>query len=77
MISTPVVHACPQGGSERLQKSGRTQRGAQRARCVERRRTCTFPPKGPRHGPKFKDQMLAASQDRISLRGVQRTFGVC
>ena len=77
MVSTTVVHACPHCGSERLQKNGRTQRGAQRARCVECKRTFTLSPKGPRHGPKFKEQVLAAYQDRMSLRGIQRTFGVC
>ena len=54
-----------------------TQRGAQRARCVECQRTFTLTPKGPRHGQRFKDQVLAAYQDRMSLRGIHRTFGVC
>ena len=77
MISATVVHGCPHCGSERLQKNGHTQRGAQRARCVECKRTFTLTPKGPRHGQRFKDQVLAAYQDRMSLRGIQRTFGVC
>ena len=77
MISTTVVHACPHCGSERLQKNGHTQRGAQRALCVECKRTFTLSPKGPRHGPKFRDQGLAADQDRMSLRGLHRTCGVC
>ena len=77
MISTTVVHACPRCGSERLQKNGHTQRGAQRARCVECQRTFTLSPKGPKHGPKCKEQVLAAYQDRMSLRGIHRTFGVC
>ena len=77
MISTTVVHACPPCGGERLQKNGHTQRGAPWALCVECKRTFTLSPKGPRHGQKFKDQVLAAYQDRISLRGIHRTFGVC
>ena len=77
MVSTKAVHACPHCGGERLQKNGHTQRGAQRALCVECKRTFTLSPKGPRHGPKFKEQVLAACQDRLSLRGIQRTFGVC
>ena len=77
MISATVVHGCPHCGSERLQKNGHTQRGAQRARCVECRRTFTLAPKGPRHSQKVKDQVLAAYQDRMSIRGIGRTFGVC
>ena len=34
----------------------------------------TLPPK---HSQKFKEQVLAAYQDRMSLRGIHRTFGVC
>ena len=77
MISTTVVHVCPHCGGERLQKNGHTQRGARRALCVECRRTFTLSPKGPQHSEKFKDQVLAAYQDRMSLRGIHRTFGVC
>ena len=77
MVSTTVVHACPHCGSERLQKNGHTQRGAQRARCVECLRTFTLAPKGPRYPQKLKEQVLAAYQDRMSIRGIGRTFGVC
>ena len=60
-----------------MQKNGHTNHGAQRARCVECRRTFTLSPKGPRYDQKFKDQVLCAYQDRMSLRGIKRTFGVC
>ena len=77
MISTTVVHVCPHCGGEHLQKNGHTQRGAQRARCVECRRTFTLSPKGPKHSQQVKEQVLAAYQDRMSIRGIGRTFGVC
>ena len=77
MLSTTVVHLCPHCSGSRLQKNGHTQRGAQRARCVDCQRTFTLAPKGPRYDQKFKNQVLAAYQDRMSLRGIQRTFGVC
>ena len=60
-----------------MQKNGHTNHGAQRAKCVECQRTFTLDPKGPRYDQKFKDQVLAAYQDRMSLRGLKRTFGVC
>jgi insertion element IS1 protein InsB len=77
MLSKTVVHACPHCGSERLHKNGHTTHGAQRAKCLECGRTFTLSPRGPRYGDKFKAQVLAAYQDRMSLRGITRTFGVC
>ena len=77
MLSTTVIHVCPHCGGQRLQKNGHTQRGAQRALCVECQRMFTLSPKGPRHPPEVKDQVVAAYQDRMSIRGITRTFGVC
>ena len=77
MLSTTVIHVCPHCGGGRLQKNGHTNHGAQRAKCVECQRTFTLDPKGPRYDQKFKDQVLAAYQVRMSLRGIKRTFGVC
>ena len=77
MLSTTVIHACPHCGGARLQKNGHTNHGAQRAKCVDCQRTFTLAPKRPRYDQTFKDQVLCAYQDRLSLRGIQRTFGVC
>lgn len=77
MLSTTVTHACRHCGSARLQKNGHTQRGAQRALCLACQRTFTLSPKGPRYDQPFKAQVVAAYQDRMSTRGIRRTFGVC
>ena len=77
MLSTTVVHTCRHCGSERIRKNGHTVGGAQRAKCLECERTLVLAPKGPRYSPAFKEQVLAAYQDRMSLRGIKRTFGVC
>ena len=50
---------------------------AQRALCLDCRRTFTLSPKGPRYDQPFKAQVVAAYQDRMSTRGIRRTFGVC
>ena len=47
------------------------------AKCLECGRTFHLEPKGPRYSEQTKDQVLAAYQDRMSTRGIQRTFGVC
>ena len=77
MLSTTIVHVCARCGSERLRKNGHAINGAQRAKCLDCERTFIVEPTGPRYSPEFKDQVLAAYQDRMSLRGIQRTFGVC
>ena len=60
-----------------MQKNGHAEDGAQRAKCVDCRRTFVLSPKGPRYDEKFKAQVVAAYQDRMSIRGITRTFGVC
>ena len=77
MLSTTVVHGCPHCGGEHLQRNGHAEHGAQRAKCVDCQRTFILSPKGPRYDQKFKDQVVAAYQDRMSIRGITRTFGVC
>ena len=77
MLSTTVVHQCPRCQGERPHKNGHTVKGAQRAKCRDCARTFTLEPKGPRYDLEFKARVLAAYQDRMSLRGIKRTFGVC
>ena len=77
MLSTTIVHVCARCGSERIRKNGHACNGAQRAKCLDCERTFIVEPTGPRYDQAFKDQVLSAYQDRMSLRGIQRTFGVC
>jgi transposase-like protein len=77
MLSTTIIHACRRCGSERIRKNGHANNGAQRAKCLECARTFHLEPKGPRHSEKFKAQVVSAYQDRMSTRGIRRTFGVC
>ena len=77
MLSTTIVHVCARCGSERIRKNGHADNGAQRAKCLDCARTFIVEPAGPRYDQAFKDQVLSAYQDRMSLRGIQRTFGVC
>ena len=77
MLSKTIVHRCARCGSEHLFKNGHTVGGAQRAKCKDCGGTSILEPKGPRYSEDFKAQVLAAYQDRMSIRGVKRTFGVC
>jgi transposase-like protein len=76
MLSTTMVHVCARCGSERIRKNGHAGNGAQRAKCLECERTFILEPKGPRHKEAFKEQVVRAYQDRMSIRGITRTFGV-
>ena len=77
MLSTTIVHVCARCGGERIRKNGHASNGAQRAKCLDCERTFILEPMGPRYGQKAKEQVLAAYQDRMSTRGITRTFGVC
>ena len=76
MLSTIKVHVCARCGSERIYKNGHANNRAQRAKCLECGRTFILEPKGPLHDDAFKKQVVRAYQDRMSLRGITRTFGV-
>ena len=77
MLSTTIVHVCARCGSERIRKNGHAENGGQRAKCLDCERTFVLQPLGERYDQKFKDQVVAAYQDRRSIRGITRTFGVC
>lgn len=77
MLSTTIVHVCLRCGSDSICKNGHADNGAQRAKCLACGRTFVLEPKGARYDERFKEQVVAASQDRMSLRGITRTFGVC
>ena len=76
MLSKTIIHVCARCGSEKIRKNGHAENGSQRAKCLECQRTFVLEPKGPRHDQAFKDMVVRAYQDRMSIRGITRTFGV-
>jgi transposase-like protein len=77
MLSTTIVHVCARCRNEKIRKYGHANNGAARARCRECEHPFILEPKGARYGAVFKEQVLRAYQDRMSMRGITRTFGVC
>ena len=77
MLSTTIVHVCRCCGSDSIRKNGHAENGDQRAKCLACGRTFVLQPQGARYDQKFKDQVTSAYQDRMSIRGITRTFGVC
>ncbi len=77
MLSTTIVHACRRCSSEKTRKNGHAENSDQRAKCLDCERTFVLQSKGARYDQRFKAQVVAAYQDRMNIRGITRTFGVC
>ena len=70
-----VALKCPDCRSEQLIRDGYARNGKQRYRCRGcGRRSREHPHTG--YSEEFKAQVLAAYHERMSLRGIERTFGV-
>ena len=67
---------CYHCGSERVVKSGQTSNGKQRFLCRECGRTLRENPQPQTYSDERKAEILRAYQERSSLRGLTRTFGV-
>ena len=67
---------CYHCGSERVVKSGQTSNGKQRFLCRECGRTLRENPQPQTYIDERKAEILRAYQERSSLRGLTRTFGV-
>ncbi len=73
MVSELV--ACPECGSQAVIRFGRTTGGHARFRCKDCRVTFSDAPDRS-HLEAFKEQVLAAYQERASMRGIARVFKV-
>ena len=71
-----VFVKCRYCESESLVKFGLTRNGKQGYRCKSCSRTSRESPQGLGHDEAFREQILAAYNERMSLRGIQRVFGV-
>ena len=71
-----ILVKCCHCGSEALVKFGFAPNGKQRYKCNSCGRTSRESPQTPGHNEAFQQQILAAYNERMSLRGIQRTFGV-
>ena len=75
MIRTSQVHHCRACGSTHIVKNGHNRCGSQQYQC----RTCgaskVLLPK-QRYSEERKAEVLRAYQERSSLRGLSRTFGI-
>lgn len=68
--------ACRHCASEDVVRDGRTRNNKQLYLCRNCRRTSRDSPQAPGYSEEDKERILRAYQERSSLRGLQRTFGV-
>jgi insertion element IS1 protein InsB len=73
MITRTVT--CPDCASEEVIRYGKTTNGYPRYRCKGCQRTFSDAPERG-HTEQFKERVLAAYQERMSMRGIARTFHI-
>jgi transposase-like protein len=71
-----ITLTCPHCQSEDLIKFGFAPDGRQRYRCKTCGKQHRENPRTNAYSPEEKEIIINASQERSSLRGLQRTFGV-
>lgn len=75
MIRQVISHVCRTCGSSNIVKNGTNKRGNPQYHCKECGAYRVLQPQA-RYTPEQKTTILKASEERISLRGLQRVFGV-
>jgi IS1 family transposase/transposase-like protein len=75
MIQIITTKYCPDCGSANLVKNGKDYKGDQKFRCNDCDRCGTLDATG-RYTSERKEEILRAYQERSSMRGLRRTFGV-
>ncbi len=74
-MRTITVH-CPHCGSETLVRNGRAPNGKQKSLCRACQRQSRENPTPHAYPQNRREEILRASEERSSLRGLERTFGV-
>lgn len=75
-ITQVVVPDCRHCGATDTIRHGYTKKGKQRYRCRSCSRSFVQAPISPAYDPARKEEILRAYNERASLRGVSRIFGV-
>lgn len=75
MILTIIVHRCTQCNSTNIVRNGTDYKGDQKFHCHDCNAYRTLEPRG-RYSEEIKNLLLRAYQERASMRGVERIFGV-
>lgn len=72
---TVIVH-CPHCRSDALVRNGRSPNGKQKYLCRGCQRQCRANPSPHAYPEERREEILQAYEERSSLRGLERTFGI-
>jgi insertion element IS1 protein InsB len=75
MVLEIVIHTCHFCGSQNIVKNGHNASGSQQYWCKDCGKRGVLQPKRG-YTEEQKEQILAAYNERSSMRGIQRTFGI-
>jgi Transposase. len=75
MIAKTINYECRQCHSQNIVKNGHNASGSQQYWCKECGKRGVIDPKRG-YSEEQREQILAAYNERSSMRGIQRTFGV-
>ncbi|SRR5260221_7379016 len=67
---------CPHCGSDQLARNGRAPNGKQKYRCKACKKQSRENPTPHAYPEERREEILRAYEERSSLRGLERTFGV-
>ena len=76
MIQTTVTHTCTHCRSTNVRKNGTTASGKQKYHCQDCESYGTLQPAEPGYSDERKQEILRAYQERPSMRGIERIYGV-
>lgn len=71
-----ITKECRHCGSDQLYRNGLTSNGKQRYQCKDCGRSSREDPQPQGYTEEERERILRAYQERSSLRGLTRTFGV-
>ena len=71
-----ITVSCPHCGSEEVMRNGRAPNGKQKYRCRACKRQSRENPTPHAYSEERREEILRAYEERSSLRGLERTFGV-
>jgi len=71
-----ITQRCSHCGSENLKRNGHASNGKQRYSCKECKKQSRENPTSNAYSEERREEILRAYEERSSLRGISRTFGV-
>ena len=75
MVQEIKTYCCTQCGSTHITKNGKDEKGKQKFHCHNCKYYGTLEPK-VKYTQEKKDEILRAYEERSSMRGLERIFGV-